>query len=443
MALIKKYNTGGSFKEYLKEDLLKNAGSVEVPKEIFERQGTIDPNDESTLEGLSSKGRDYIQNLNSKYKKKSENASFTNYQLDDKPTRDSDFLKVLKDEFGSLEGIYNHYEKSFLDSGGNDAIKQDLTTRLKNLSDSYFQEHTANPHDNWIRLKEFQNLQQALNIGNWDDIADKSRKLGWNLDSLLFSDDRLKQRQAEKDQETRQAEINARLQDFQNIGFSPEMAGELLRQGYRPYDNQHFSDYGFMDNLKSLGYNLISNVDNSAHFLTKDGQLVNNYGDWISKDILNKYYGYSIGSNDQGAFRIYKPEEHELNTNVELWEDYADKKIKLTPGEGNDIRFSYHDWYGTSGDDLQQNFHKNALGLRNLLGQITRVDRRTGQENVYTLNDKGEYLDLKGNKAEVPTWGSYTDEGLVRHSLDKYFKKNKNSPLYGITGKEAKDGSLL
>ena len=176
MALIKKYNAGGSFKDYLENRLLSDTSA---PKEVYDNIGTIDPENPDSYAEYSDRVKGYISNSYADYQKQQENRRIHKTTFDDVHKRDLDFSDFIKRRHGSLE---NFFEKVDQHKTKNEA-KKFLYNEASELSNIFKKEYGDNPNDNWERAGLLQSWSNSLGDGSdyldrWDNMTSEAKKLG-------------------------------------------------------------------------------------------------------------------------------------------------------------------------------------------------------------------------------------------------------------------------
>ena len=176
MALIKKYNAGGSFKDYLENRLLSDASA---PKEVYDNIGTIDPENPNSYAGYSDRVKGYISNSYADYQKQQENRRTHKTTFDDVHKRDLDFSDFIKRRHGSLENFFEKVDQHKT----KDEAKKFLYNEASELSNIFKKEYGDNPNDNWERADLLQSWSNSLGDGSdyldrWDNMTSEAKKLG-------------------------------------------------------------------------------------------------------------------------------------------------------------------------------------------------------------------------------------------------------------------------
>lgn len=460
MALIKKYNTGGSFADYVKERLAKGELPLTTKSwnPVQEALTTFDPN--KSYEGEIKKTwagqyRADTQELAGKLL----SYLYTEYQQTapkEIPITPKGGWGPINRDIGNLLGYiaktkYNGNEdyalKSLAKMSNNAELKKVLISDTKNLLDRYVNSASNDTSgDNWQKLEEIKGIRDVLsNIDSNKDISDEdwekavsfTDKLGFQLSDFLISDQTLKEREeASKAKQAEQLKSDT-YNLYKSAGITDENTYKTLY------------DYGFKKRatdlsesinnfLTSKGYNAFQDDSGKNYFIMQGDTPVNDYG-LLTEDQFSEDYGKSF-SIQNGVFTIHDKGQLPQGLTLPKWQDEGNLKRRLIPLSGTarpglyDYSNSeWKDWeiYGDS-NEVYEKPTLDLLGKRDYTAAITLVNPRTKEEIRAFRKEDGSYETEDGTILPKFTFSGFGTESskIIPDPANSLY----NSPQYDHLG---------
>lgn len=309
MALVKKFKGGGTFTDYLKQELHRDSHASNVSfDELIKESETYAPDENEAAESNSRSRRNRNRNtnrelLNQYYKKYQDNVSnmetikfnpTNSYQI-------SDLSDHISKQYGG-NAQYAHEQLRKLygdeDNPSNEGVKNKLREYMTELSSEYINKSAGDPEGKWDKLEEVKALNALTSNGldldddSWAKMVGMSSGIGWDVTPYLLSDDDIVSmkdnhaiRQAEEKAKATTEESNTFLKGY---GIGDETLINSLR------DSGFTSEYGGTpDSLKAKGFRILENslgervilkdgkifADDHIGLVTKDQFDTENYGD--------------------------------------------------------------------------------------------------------------------------------------------------------------------
>lgn len=453
MALIKKYNRGGSFADYVKSKAAKgelpltnkswavveknlNDFDVNTPASSAEKNGWGQYKvDEGTVGG-------FLASLYADYQREApEQVSITpkdGWGPADRTVGDL-MSHIAKTKY---HGNEDYAVQEIGKMTNNNDIKRYLVNEMNNLFTDY-ETHASSDTtgDNWKDLSKIRELKNIFsNINTDNDISDDDwAKVGsylqnsgfdWNLNDYLITDDEFKRRKEQATADEAKEKRDASLSSFESLGISnPELRESLYKAGYTKVAdnfNPYLSEY-----FKNKGYNVFSDESGKNYRVFKGNDLVSGVSGLMSEDQFSSDYGKFFNIND-GIFSVIDtaPEGFQLPE----WTDEGNRWKGLLSDDPN---FKDYIIKGYSRDNFQNKYDTDILGRRDYTGQL---EFSTIDGNSFTVNrgKDGKYYKEDGTLFEVPKLTGFTgDQGEVIRNIDEEYLNNPKSALYGVKSKKS------
>ena len=455
MALIRKYNTGGSFKDYVNEKLIKGGLTNKSFQYINDSLNTFDPN--GTYEGEIKKnwaGQDiadspelaniYLANLHKEYQQVA-------------PKQQTDLTpeggwKSADRSIGSLMGYISKKDydgnedyalKQIAKMTDNQQVKKYIASKAKDLLNDYSSKASTRPEDNWENIDNIRNIQNVISSINtnsdisdedWEKVSSFTNKLGWQVDDFLISDEVFDERKRALTEKTENQNRENVLNLFRERGISDEnLQNQLYQSGYRkeadllkPYLTDYFS---------KKGYSVFGDESGKNYAVLNGNELVTSDFGLLSEDQFSEDYGKTFSIQDG---RLVFNESGALPEGFELpqWKDDGNRGKELL---SSDPEYSNYVITGYSRDDFQGNYDKDIFGRRDYTGQLTFTDALSGNRFTVEKNEDGKYYKEDGSEFKVPKLTGYAGtQGQILENIQATYLDNPNSIFNGIKARNHK-----
>lgn len=459
MALIKKYNRGGSFADYVKNKAAKGElpltnkswAIVEESLPYFDVNTPTSGNADKKKKKVNWAGQfvvdpetvgDFLTDLYTEYQQNApKQISITpegGWGPADRTVGDlMSYIARTK-----YHGNEDYTVQEIGKMTNNNDIKRYLINEMNNLFTDY-ETHASSDTtgDNWKDLNKIRELKNIFsNIDTSKDISDDDwAKIGsylqnsgfdWNLNDYLITDDEFKRREEQAAANEVKEKRDTALSSFESLGISnPELRESLYNAGYtKVADNfsPELSQY-----FKNKGYSVVSDESGKNYRVFKGNDLVSGVSGLMTEDQFSPDYGKYFTIND-GVFSVTDtaPEGFQLPT----WEDEGNRWKGLLSDDPN---FKDYIIKGYSRDNFQNKYDRDKLGRRDYTG---RLEFSTIDGNSFIVNrgEDGKYYKEDGTLFEVPKLIGFTGtQGAIIRNIDEEYLNNPKSALYGIKSKKS------
>ena len=463
MALIKKYNRGGSFADYVNSKAAKG----ELP--LTNKSWSVVQDRLPYFDGNTSASGNAEKN------------SWGQYKVD--PGTVDGFLASLYEEYQqnapkqvsitpeggwgpadrTVGDLMSHIAKTKYHGNedyavqeigkmtNNNDIKRYLVNEMNNLFTDY-ETHASSDTtgDNWKDLSKIRELKNIFsNIDTSKDVTDDDwAKIGsylqnsgfdWNLNDYLITDDEFKRREEQVTADEAKRKKETSLSSFENLGISnPELRESLYNAGYTKVADNFNSDLS--EYFKNSGYNVFSDELGENYRVFKGNNLVNGVSGLMSKDQFSSDYGKTFSiQNGQIIFH----DKGQLPEGLQLpeWADEGNLRRRLVPLSGTALPNLYDyensEWKGWRifGDSNEKAGvpAKDILGKRDYTASITLISPDNQQTIKAFKEADGSYMTEDGRKLPKFTFSGFgeSEEIVPLHSQSLYNSADYNHLGWG------------
>lgn len=418
MALIKKYNTGGSFADYLREGLA--SGKIKATNKSYAELQRLaqDFNPPEVQEGKAEK------NWAGYYKAETPETAATalaeiykNYEASKQNVTEVPIIpeggwgqanrsigslldNIVKKKFG---GNRDYAVDRISKMKDNDEVKKFVFDNAVELLDSYSTAAKASPGDFWKGLDDVDYARQIISTikekdgkfsdEDWDKFRAVTDKLGFAVDDFLISDETLKQREeAAKAKQTEQDKKGI-YDSYRSSGITDEnLMSQLYSAGltriaddFNPYLTEYF---------RNKGYTVYTDKDGKNYGVLKDGTLVESDKGIYTEDQFSDDYGKTWQIKG-GLFGELAPGTIPEGLELPQWQDEGNIRRRLIPLTDGTFDFRNSDWAGWTiyGDSNEQygEYGKDLFQRRDYTSAITLTNPTTKKSiRAYKQSD-GSY----------------------------------------------------
>ena len=426
MGLVKKYDNGGSFADYVKERLAK--GDLPLTNKSYPIiNQRLQSFDGSTVSGNVKKNwagqivantpeeaDAFLANLYQDYKKTTSNVSpitpKEGWGPVERPIGDLATYVANKDFGGNTEYAAQEIAKM----KDNNQVKRYVAKHAKDLLSDYINKAAQNPSDNWRDLDKVKNIYS--NIANidynnltdddWDKLKAWTNQLDWQIGRFLIPDAELARREEEIKVKEEAEKVKKVSNTLKGIGITDENVQNYLYQsGYtKPADNlnPYLSNY-----LKSKNYTALTN--GQGYKIIGNNNLVTNESGLLTTDVLSPDYGKTF-SIVNGDLIIHEKGVRPENFKLPEFPDEGDVSKQLIFKQDIPEFSSQEGWiaYGDSGSSLKGETARDEFGRRDFLKNIIFINKDKKQLIRAIRQDDGTYKTPTGviKIPEIERFGS-------------------------------------
>lgn len=447
--MIKKYNRGGSFADYVKNKAAKGELPLTNKSWIAVQEGLDSFNVDTPISGNVKKNwagqyvadtpesvNNLLANLYAEYQQNAPKQISITPEGGWKPADRTvgDLMSYIART--KYHGNEDYAVQEIGKMTNNNDIKRYLINEMNNLFTDY-ETHASSDTtgDNWKDLDKIRELKNIFsNIDTSKDISDDDwAKIGsylqnsgfdWNLNDYLITDDEFKRREEQAAANKEKEKRDAALSSFENAGITnPELRESLYNAGYTKIAD-NFDPY-LSEYFKNNEYTVLSDESGKNYRVLKGNDLVSGVSGLMTEDQFSPDYGKYFTINN-GVFNVTDtaPEGFQLPT----WEDEGNRwKGLLT----DDPKFKDYIIKGYSRDNFQNKYDKDKLGRRDYTGQL-EFSTLDGNSFIVNRGKDGKYYKEDGTLFEVPKLIGFTgDQGEIIRNIDEEYLNNPKSALYG------------
>ncbi len=205
---------------------------------------------------------------------------------------------------------------------------------------------------------------------DWEKVVSFTDKLGWQLNDFLIPDETLEQRKQEAAAKQEREKLNNIIETYKSSGITNEnIQGELYQSGYvKPAEtlNQNIKDI-----LSKKGYSIFSDEAGKNFAVLKGNEKVTGESGIVTDNPFSEDYGKTF-SIVNGQLFIHDKGQKPQDLQLPEWEDEGNVRKELLT---NIPSLSSHRILGSSADDYQGNYAKDALGRRDYTAKLTFIDK--------------------------------------------------------------------
>ncbi len=426
MGLVKKYDNGGSFADYVKERLAK--GDLPLTNKSYpiinQRLQSFDGSNVSgnvkknwagqIVANTPEEADAFLANLYQDYKKTTSNVSPITPKEGWGPVERSigDLATyVANKDFG---GNTEYAAQEIAKMKDNNQVKRYVAKHARDLLSDYITKASENPSDNWKDLDKIKKVYYNISNINYDNITDDdwdklkawTNQLDWQIGRFLIPDTEL----ARREEETKAKEEAEKVKNVSNtlkgIGITDENVQNYLYQsGYtKPADNlnPYLSNY-----LKSKNYIALTN--GQGYKIIGNNNLVTNESGLLTTDVLSPDYGKTF-SIVNGDLIIHEKGVRPENFKLPEFPDEGDVSKQLIFKQDIPEFSSQEGWiaYGDSGSSLKGETARDEFGRRDFLKNIIFINKDKKQLIRAIRQDDGTYKTPTGviKIPEIERFGS-------------------------------------
>ena len=456
MALIKKYNTGGSFKDYVNERLLK--GDLPLTNKSYsyvqDALQKFDPNTVSSDQPVGELKKTWAGQFN--LDSTNTNAYLANLYQDFQKAAPSEVSITPEGGWGpvdrSIGTLIDYVSKTNYNDNqdyaiqqiakmtDNNQVKKYVVQNAKNLLNDYITKSGENPSDNWQNIDEIRNIQNIvsgidtnkdISDEDWEKVSSFTDKLGWQLNDFLIPDKVFTERKKQEEAKKVEGEKTDIYNSLKDLDISDEnMQNELYQYGYtNPADklNTNIKNY-----LTQKGYNVLANKAGNDYMVLKGNELVTEGAGLLTQDPFSEDYGKSF-SVQNGKLVFYDKGQLPEGFTPTFAKDEGSKgkEIKI-----EDPRFKDFTVTGFARDVYTGDTYKDVLGRADYTKKLIFTSRTTGGKFAVYKGEDGKYYKQDGTEFKVPKLSGFTgvDVNIPRDINQEYFEL-EGSPVYGVKAK--------
>ena len=461
MALIRKYNTGGSFADYVKERLAKGELPLTTKSwnPVQEALTTFDPN--KSYEGEVKKnwvGQDvadnpelaniYLANLYKDYQQTSPRKINLTPEGGWGPNERS--IGTLLEHITKKDyaGNEDYAIRQIARMTDNNQVKKYIVEKSRELADDYLSKASQNPTDSWANLEDIKTTRDILASINtdadiseedWEKVSAFTDKLGWRVNDFLISDETLKQRKVDAENRQKEQERSNLVNYYNERGITDEnIQNQLYQGGYtKPADQLH-------ENIRKLleqrGYSAFTNEAGNDYRIFKGNAFATEGMGLLTEDQFSNDYGKAFSiQNGQLIFH----DRGQLPEGLELpeWADEGNLRRRLIPLSGTSLPGLYDyensEWKGWRifGDSNEKAGvpAKDILGRRDYTASITLISPDNKQTIKAFKEADDSYRTEDGRKLPKFTFSGFgeSEEIVPLHSQSLYNSADYNHLGWG------------
>ena len=404
MALIQKYNSGGSFKNYVESKILSDPNSMSTK----DQQNILDKLNEDTFNPELSDNKK-IQKLYGEFKTQSPKYKEVDLTGGIKANRRVGSLldHITEDYKGNKDYALRSIAEMSYDKEGNPTnknIQKYLIEKSKDLASKYIDAKLRDTEgSNWKDYDLVSSLSSVINQidpdnfsdDDWKKVVNFTDSLGWQISDFLVRPEELAQLKQNVEQQRavdKQEEIKKNATSiYDQFGVSDEYRDGLIQAGYskvntdlHPNLAEHFKEKNytaFTDGTNNLVWDGKGWVESDSGALTYDR---------FSDDYLKTF------KIDKGGLQVFEADQIPSDFTPKDMEDEGNIQLKLTPKE--EIQgFPSSEWdiIGDSNDNQQGQFARDRFGRRDYTAGLTFVNKNTKKtqraikqsDDSYKFND--------------------------------------------------------
>ena len=400
MALIQKYNSGGSFKNYVESKILSDPNSMSTK----DQQNILDKLNEDTFNPELSDNKK-IQKLYGEFKTQSPKYKEVDLTGGIKANRRVGSLldHITEDYKGNKDYALRSIAEMSYDKEGNPTnknIQKYLIEKSKDLASKYIDAKLRDTEgSNWKDYDSVSSLSSVINQidpdnfsdDDWKKVVNFTDSLGWQINDFLVRPEELAQLKQNVEQQRavdKQEEVKKKATSiYDQFGVSDEYRDGLIQSGYskvntdlHPKLAEYFKEKNytaFTDGTNNLVWDGKGWVESDSGALTYDR---------FSDDYLKTF------KIDKGGLQIFEADQIPSDFTPKDMEDEGNIQLKLIPKE--EIQgFSSAEWdiYGDSNDNQQGQDARDKFGRRDYTAGLTFVNKNTKKTQRAIKQSDGSY----------------------------------------------------
>ena len=436
MALIQKYNSGGSFKNYVESKILSDPNSMSTK----DQQNILDKLNEDTFNPELSDNKK-IQKLYGEFKTQSPKYKEVDLTGGIKANRRVGSLldHITEDYKGNKDYALRSIAEMSYDKEGNPTnknIQKYLIEKSKDLASKYIDAKLRDTEgSNWKDYDSVSSLSSVINQidpdnfsdDDWKKVVNFTDSLGWQISDFLVRPEELAQLKQNVEQQRavdKQEEIKKKATSiYDQFGVSDEYRDGLIQSGYskvntdlHPKLAEYFKEKNytaFTDGTNNLVWDGKGWVESDSGALTYDR---------FSDDYLKTF------KIDKGGLQVFEADQIPSGFTPKDMEDEGNAQLKLTPKE--EIQgFPSSEWdiIGDSNDNQQGQFARDKFGRRDYTAGLTFVNKNTKETQRAIKQSDGSYKFSDGRV--LKNIGFSAGESAGEIPID-YMRALWNNPQY-------------
>jgi hypothetical protein len=320
-----------------------------------------------------------------------------------KPSKVKKNIPNIVDSFINLEfGTDENLFESKWNTLPTEERKQRIVNRVLQDLNSYKEDASKNPDEEYLNTEKAQEIIQALENNDWDGFIKSANSIGWDIDSLLKE-----QKAEEVPQKTEEELLLEKIKLFGSVGITdPAIARSLIGSGweidseYDPYGDSQFQTY-LRDNKGILL------KDPTGNRMVVKG---NNHFNQAFLSPTQQQYGRYWKHDDSGFAQFYTPESEEWD--ADLFSDPLGTKTGWRQLEGK-LPTKYRGWNikGYPSYDTEGKVIKDPLGYTDYTKRL--VLNSNGDDPIELVWSEDRYKTLEGDDfgpIDLTKYGSLSGE---------------------------------
>ena len=309
---------------------------------------------------------------------------------------------LSKDMYGSEENYDSKWSKLLTDE---DRKKEVLSAASQHIG-NYITEAEKNKENlNFADLEDVQNAKKAAEAGDWNSFKDFSKKLNWNIDTYLLSEDdkeniaKINAQKAETDKVAQSTSMYDKLNLPANVRSALSTTYTEERPDWVPEGiNQDWFKNLMEENKARILYNPTAN----SHFIIKSTGEPFNYTQNTNQ--LSPSYGYSFVTDATGT-KVLKPEETIKYQDL-VGEDTLNRNIGrdvITDLPGKVLGWS---------EEKDGIYNKDILGKRDFTKYLVQIDDN-GIKTTWRKQPDGTYKNDAEDIKSINIKGFGTENTMI------------------------------